>query len=71
MTGKSLGQNKRQPLHGTEPDDKITGDSIYVQCRTPSQWKLFQMSGTHKGHQSYARKNAKAVIERAFTNVQK
>lgn len=58
-------------MHGRAKGDRISGDSIYVQCRKPSSWQLFQMSGIHKGSRATAKKNATAVIEAPYTNVQK
>ena len=47
----------------------IEGDSIYIECRKPSNWKLFQMTAQHKGSSCNARKNAKAIILKSYTNV--
>ena len=49
--------------------DTISGDAIRVECRDPGKWQLFQMSGKHKGSHCLARKNAKAVIIKCYTNV--
>ena len=51
--------------------DSVSGDIIRVECRDPDKWKLFQMSGQHKGWRCIARKNAKAEILKAYTNVKK
>jgi len=53
----------------SEAGHSLSGDSIYVKCRKPTEWTLFQMSGNHKGSYAHARKNAYAVIEAGFTNV--
>ena len=55
----------------TEPGDKIAGDKIYVQCRKPGKWKVFQMSAQHKGSHMTAAKNARAEILSAYTNVKR
>jgi hypothetical protein len=62
-------QTTPQPMHGQNKGDRISGDSIYVRCRSPGSWNLFRMSGRHKGSETKARKNAMAVIEMPYTNV--
>jgi len=49
--------------------DCIEGDSIYVECRKKGKWKLFRMSGQDKGVKCTAKKNAKAIILREYTNI--
>lgn len=51
--------------------DSIVGDHIYVQCMKPGDWCLFQKSGQHKGSCCIAKKDAKAKIEKAYTNIKK
>lgn len=52
-----------------DPGNCIEGDSIHVQCRKKGKWKLFRMSGQDKGMQCIAKKNAKAIILRKYTNI--
>lgn len=50
----------------------IEGDSIYVECRKPpKKWILKQMSGRHKGSSATINKNAKAIILKSYTNVER
>jgi hypothetical protein len=50
----------------------IEGDSIYVECRKiPTKWDLMQMSGQHKGSCATIKKNAKAIILKSYTNVER
>lgn len=50
----------------------IEGDSIYVECRKPpAKWYLKQMSGQHKGSSATINKNAKAIILKSYTNVER
>jgi hypothetical protein len=51
--------------------DSIAGDQIYVVCMKPDQWKLIQRSGQHKGSCCVAKKDAKARILKAYTNIKK
>jgi len=51
--------------------DCIEGDSIYIQCQDPQQWKLFRKSGQHRGRKCKAKKDAKAIILRSYTNIRK
>ena len=51
--------------------DCIEGDSIRVESRIQTQWKLFRMTNTHQGKRCVIKKNAKATIIRSFTNIQK
>lgn len=62
---------KIEPISGRNIGDNIAGDRIYVRCRKPSEWKLYRMTNTHKGHQTTAQKNAYAEIEQAYKNLQK
>ncbi len=52
-----------------EQGDCIEADSIYIECRKYSNWKLFQKSGTHKGSRCKIQKDAKATILKKYTNV--
>jgi hypothetical protein len=54
-----------------EVNDCIEGDSIFIECRTPGDWKLFNMSGNHKGSCCVIKKNAKARIQKKYTNISK
>jgi hypothetical protein len=68
--GKSPEPKKREPMHGTQPGDRISGDRIVVECRKPGkEWASFRMSGNHNGFRQAARMNATAVVEVGFTNV--
>lgn len=49
--------------------DCIVGDTIYIECRKPGSWNLFQMSGQHRGSCCSAKKNAKAIILKTYTNI--
>jgi len=49
----------------------IEGESVYIECRTPSKWKLFRMTGNHQGSKCTAKKNVRAIILRERTNIQK
>jgi phage protein U len=51
--------------------DSIAGDQIRVSCMKPEQWILFQKSGQHKGSYCIAKKDAKAKILKAYTNIKK
>jgi hypothetical protein len=66
MKGKSP---QPTPLHGTNPGDKISGDSLRIECRKPGDWQSFRMSGQHNGFRVKARMNASAVVEQGFKNV--
>jgi hypothetical protein len=58
--------------HGTKPGDSISGDSLRVECRKPPQrWSTFRMSEQHHGYVAHARMNARAIVERGYTNVRK
>ena len=54
-----------------EENDCIEGDSVYIECRKPGDWKLFNMTGNHKGSYSIVKKNVKAIIQRKYTNINK
>lgn len=54
-----------------QQDDSIAGDQIFVRCMKPEQWRLFQKSGQHKGSCCVAKKDAKAKILKAYTNIKK
>jgi hypothetical protein len=73
MSSKPKAESKapepRKPMHGTLPGDKVSGDALLIKCRKPGAWSLYQMSNNHKGHQTMARKNATAIVERGYTNV--
>lgn len=61
---------KRDPMHGTRPGDRISGDKIIVKCRKPDGgWQSFRMSANHNGFRICARMNATAVIEQGYRNV--
>lgn len=62
-------QNKAKPCL-REPDDCVQGDRLHIQCRKPGKWKLFQMSGDHKGKRCKVEKNAKAKVLKKYTNIQ-
>lgn len=47
----------------------IEGDGIYIECRSPDDWRLFRMSNTHQGQYCKATKNAKAIILKPYTNI--
>lgn len=49
--------------------DCIEGDQILISCRTPSKWKVYRR--TKQDHASYciAKKGARAIIEKTFTNI--
>lgn len=51
--------------------DCIEGDSIRVECRKYTKWKLFRKSKQHKGSTCKISKNAKATILKSYTNVEK
>ena len=60
----------RPPFHGSLPGDKVSGDSVIVECRKPdSGWTSFRMSGNHNGFRVKARKNAVAIVEQGYKNV--
>ena len=51
--------------------DCIVGDQIYVECRKPDKWKLIRRTGQHQGSVCTVKKDAKATILKAYTNIQK
>jgi hypothetical protein len=68
--GKSPKSDLRDPIHSSQPGDKISGDCIIVECRKPDKgWRTFRMSENHHGYRVVARKNASATVEVGFTNV--
>lgn len=68
--GKSPESKLHEPMHGTHPGDRISGDRIIIECRKPGKgWETFRMSGNHNGYRQTARMNATAVVEVGFTNV--
>ena len=58
----------RNKVH-TEKGDSIAGDHIRVTCRKKGAWTEIRKSGQHNGHQCEAKKDAKAEIVKAYTNV--
>lgn len=66
--GKPTGSIKDQ-IHGTKVGDKVSGDSLFIECRKPGDWHSFRMSGNHNGWQVKARKNASATVEVAYTSI--
>jgi hypothetical protein len=46
----------------------IEGDAIYIECRKPDDWRLFRMTNNHNGHRCKAKKNAKAILLKTYTN---
>ena len=58
-----------KPLLGRNRGDKLAGDQIVVTCQKPDVWKEIRKSGQHRGHRTVARKDAKAVIEKGYTNI--
>jgi hypothetical protein len=54
-----------------KPNDCIEGDQIYIQCQQPGKWQLFKKSEQHRGHKCKAKKDAKAIILRSYTNIKK
>jgi hypothetical protein len=50
-------------------NDCIVGDSIYIVCQKPQNWALITKSSQHKGQCCTAKKDAKAIILRSYTNV--
>ena len=59
-----------KPLSGRNRGDKLAGDQIFVTCQKPGDWKMFRKSEQHRGHHTTARKDAKAVIEKRYTNLE-
>lgn len=59
---------KKTPCYRKE-GDCVEGDSIYVQCQSPGNWRLFRKSEQHRGWTSKAKKGAKAILLKSFTNV--
>jgi len=51
--------------------DCIEGDILYIECQDPEKWKIFRKSGQHRGHKCKAKKGAKAIILRSYTNIKK
>lgn len=54
-----------------KPQTAIEGDIILVECRSPGKWKLYRGSGKHKIQGTVLKKNAYAVLTKAYTNLQK
>ncbi|RLB35555.1 MAG: hypothetical protein DRH20_10905 [Deltaproteobacteria bacterium] len=52
-----------------KPYDCIEGDHIYIQCNAPGKWKVFRKSGQHKGQACDAKKDAKAILLKSYTNI--
>jgi hypothetical protein len=50
-------------------DDCIAGDSLYIECMKPGQWNLIKKSNRHKGSACTAKKDAKAIILKKYTNL--
>ena len=51
-------------------NDCIAGDTIYIECQKPNKkWTLITKSNQHKGSSCTARRDAKAVILKSYTNV--
>ena len=52
----------------TNVGDQVAGDQLRIECRTVGKWKLKHKSGNHKGSFCTIKKDAKATIEKAYTN---
>ena len=67
-------QSIKKPYHKVyrQPGSAIEGDKILVQCRKCRE-KMQQIKGAgkHRYYYNELRKNAYALIERTFTNLQK
>lgn len=67
-------QSIKKPYHKVyrNPGTAIEGDKILVQCRKCKE-KMQKIRGSGKDHYYYneLRKNAYALIDRKFTNLQK
>lgn len=51
--------------------DCIEGDQIYVRAMKPGKWVLIRKSNQHNAMKCIAKKDAKAELIRAYTNVKK
>jgi hypothetical protein len=54
-----------------EKGDALSGDHIFVRCQKPGKWTLYQKSNQHKGSYCLLKKDAYAIIEKAYTNIEK
>lgn len=67
-------ENRQNGIKKTyrNPGDAIEGDKILVWCRKPGKWDgAIRASESHHYYQTVARMNARAVITKTFTNLQK
>ena len=53
----------------TNVGDRVVGDILRIECRSIGKWKLKNKSGNHKGSFCIIKKDAKATIEKAYTNI--
>jgi len=55
-----------------KPGDAIEGDKIIIYCRKKDKWESnIRASDTHHYFRTIARKNALAIIDRTFKNLQR